>query len=95
MPRIYQLSGKYAVDDFLQEIRTRQGSAGLMNVRALADAADMPYQTLLRRLEHPETFTLGEIAKLVKVIRLSPSTVLSFIGYSKKETDSIEKEFHQ
>lgn len=95
MPRIYQLSGKYAVDDFIQEIRTRQGSAGLMNVRALADAADIPYQTLLRRLEHPETFTLGEIAKLVKVIRLSPSTVLSFIGYSKRETDSIEKEFYQ
>ena len=95
MPKIPQYADKYAAESLLREIRTRQGSAGLMNVRALADAADIPYQTLLRRLEHPETFTLGEIAKLVKVIRLSPSTVLSFIGYSKRETDSIEKEFYQ
>ena len=85
MPKIPQYRDKYAAESLLREIRTRQGAADLMNNRALADASGIPYQTLLRRLKHPEDFTLGEIKLLLKVVPLHPSALLSFLGYSKKD----------
>ena len=85
MPKIPQYRDKYATESLLREIRTRQGAADLMNNRALADASGIPYQTLLRRLKHPEDFTLGEIKLLVKVVPLHPFALLSFLGYGKKD----------
>ena len=83
MPRLSQLNEKYASEAFLREIRTQQGAAGLMNNRALADATGIPYQTLLRRLQHPEDFTLGELRKLIKAIPLQPVELLRFVYPSK------------
>ena len=79
MPKISQLNEKYVNEAFLCEIRTRQGAADLMNNRALADACGIPYQTLLRRLQHPEDFTLGELRKLIKAIPLQPLELLRFV----------------
>lgn len=92
MPKISQLSDKYATEALLREIRTRQGAADLMNIRSLADACGVPYQTLLRRLKHPEDFTLGELKKLIKTLPLHPFAILYFLGYGKKEINSIFKE---
>lgn len=85
MPKISQLRDKYATQDLLREIRTGQGAADLMNVRALSGACGVPYATLLRRLQNPEDFTLGEIRKLVSALPLHPFVLLAFIGYSKKD----------
>ena len=85
MPKISQLSEKYATESLLREIRTQQGSVDLMNTRALADAAGIPYQTLLRRMKSPNDFTLGELKSLVKVVPLHPLALLSFLGYSNKD----------
>ena len=95
MPKIPQYADKYAAESLLREIRTRQGAADLMNNRALADASGIPYQTFLRRLKHPEDFTLGEIRLLVKVIPLNPFSLLSFVGYAKKDIKKYTKEFEQ
>ena len=89
MPKIPQYADKYAAESLLREIRTRQGAADLMNNRALADASGIPYQTLLRRLKHPEDFTMGELKKLVKVVPLHPFALLSFLGYGKKEINKL------
>lgn len=85
MPRINQLQDQYAHEDFLREIRKGQGITGLMHTRALSDASGIPYQTLLRRLQRPEEFTLGEIKKLLKSIPVSPLALLAFVGIRRKD----------
>lgn len=87
MPKLKQYGEKYAAEAFLCEIRKQQGSADLMNSRALSNASGIPYQILLRRLQSPETFTLGEIKKLVRVLPLDPVSLLTFVGirFSRKE----------
>lgn len=90
MPRIPQYQERYAKEDFLQEIRTKQGRANLMNCKALSDVSGIPYQILLRRLQQPECFTLGEIKKLIKALRLDPITLLLFVGYAKKDLCKLE-----
>lgn len=80
MPKLKQYGEKYAAEAFLCEIRKQQGSADLMNSRALSNASGIPYQILLRRLQSPDTFTLGEIKKLARVLPLDPATLLSFVG---------------
>lgn len=89
MPRINQLQDQYAREDLLCEIRKCQGINGLMNCRSLSAACGIPYQVLLRRLQHPENFTLGEIKSLIKAVHLSPYVLLSFVGYAKKDMKNI------
>lgn len=85
MPKIPQLRDKYATDELLREIRTRQGSEDLMNIQALSGACGVPYATLRRRLQNPEDFTLGEFRKLLKTLPLHPLVLLHFVGYSNKD----------
>lgn len=95
MPRIHQLQDKYAAEDFLREIRAGQGAANLMNGRALSDACGIPYQTLMRRIRHPEDFTLGEIKKLVKAVHIHPLVLLSFVGYSKRDFKQFAEQYKE
>lgn len=85
MPRINQLRDQYDREDLLREIRKGQGANGLMSCRSLADACGIPYQTLLRRLQRPEDFTLGEIKKLIKSVPVDPFVLLTFIGIREKD----------
>lgn len=84
MPRIRQYEEKYAREDILREIRTKQGACNLMHIRALADATGIPYATLRRRMMNPDDFTVAELRKLNVVIHLDWEKLLLFIGYSKK-----------
>ena len=70
MPRIRQYEEKYAREDILREIRTKQGACNLMHIRALADATGIPYATLRRRMMNPDDFTVAELRKLNVVIHL-------------------------
>lgn len=85
MPRIRQKAEEYAQADLMREIRKGQGACNLMNCRALSDACGVPYQTLRRRLNDPDNMTLGEMKKLIKVIKLNPLVLLIYLGYSRKE----------
>lgn len=91
MPRIPQYARKYAVEDFQKEVRRQMGEYDLMTKKAVADAAGLDYTTLTRRLKEPGSFTLDQLAKLVKVLRLDPWPILQLAGYSKKDTKSVEK----
>ena len=85
MPRINQKEDQYAREDFLRDVRQRQGSCDLMNGRALSDASGIPYQTLMRRLKQPEDLTADELKKLNKAIGLDPFILLALLGFSRKE----------
>ena len=91
MSRIKQRYAAYAKESFLREIRKQQGILDMMNRRALSEACGIPYQTLLRRLKNPEDFTLGEIKGLLKVLPISPVTLLEFVGISGKDINQIQK----
>lgn len=84
MPRIRQYEAKYAREDILREIRTKQGTYNLMHISALAEATGIPYATLRRRMMNPDDFTVAELRKLNVVIHLDWEKLLQFIGYSKK-----------
>lgn len=92
MPRIKQYAEMYAIEAFLRDIREKQGYFDLMNVRALSDASGIPYQTLLRRLQNPNDFTILELRKLNAAIKLNPITILEMLGFSKKEINQITVE---
>ena len=91
MPRIKQLRDQYNREDLVREIRKGQGENGLMSCRSLAGACGIPYQTLLRRLQRPEDFTLGEIKKLIKSVPVDPFVLLSFVGLREKDLRSHDK----
>ena len=91
MPRINHLRAQSDREDLLREIRKGQGANGLMSCRSLADACGIPYQTLLRRLQRPEDFTLGEIKKLIKSVPVDPFVLLSFVGLREKDLRSHDK----
>lgn len=81
MPRIRQYAQDYARQDFLNEIRERQGSLNLMDVKSLSGASGIPYQILLRRLKNPDDLTLGETRKLCESIRLNPIVLMNYLGF--------------
>lgn len=85
MPRIRQYQEKYAREDILREIRTKQGAYNLMHTKALAGASGIPYCTLRRRLENPDDFTVAELRKLNLVLNLDCEKLLIFMGCSKKQ----------
>lgn len=91
MPKIRQKYDDYAKESLLREIRKCQGAADLMNGKLLSDASGIPYQTLMRRLQSPENFTMGEIRKLHSAINLDPFVLLSFLGYSQKEIKQLQE----
>lgn len=85
MPKLRQLEGKYAEDDFRREIRIRQGYYDLMSQQALAEYAGLPRTTLAKRLSDPDGMTVEELRKLVNAIKPDPAIVLGLLGYGKKE----------
>ena len=85
MPRVLQLSNQYIQSDLLREIRSRQGYHDYRTDKALANASDIPYQTLLRRLANPDDMTLGELRKLNGAIHLNPDILLRVAGCSSSE----------
>lgn len=91
MPRIKQNFECYAKEDFLKEIRCRQGEHDLMSVRALASAAGIAHTTLHEKLREPDRLTVADLKKLTATIRPNPFVVLALLGYKldKKEKGEI------
>ena len=83
MPRLRQLEGKYAEEDFRREIRIRQGYYDLMSQQALAEHAGLPRTTLAKRMAAPAGMTVEELRKLVVAIEPDPAIVLGLLGYKK------------
>lgn len=85
MPRIGQYADKYAADDFRKEIRIRQGEHDLMSTSALAEAADIPRTTVIKRLSDPSSMTFAEFRKLNQTVHPDPVAVLPVLGYTIKD----------
>lgn len=84
MPRIRQNAQRYASEDFLREIRQKQGFHNLMSQRALSGACGIPRSTLSARLASPETLTVEDLRKLVGTIAPDPLIVLALLGYDRQ-----------
>lgn len=93
MPRIRQYAAEYARNDFQRAIRRAQVDADLMRKNKLAEAADIPYSTLWKRLEHPEDMTLGDLQKLIRVLPIPVEAVLTFLGYAAKDIKKMEANY--
>ena len=81
MPRIKAYSEQYTRTDFIKAIKKAQVDADIANTKQLAEAASIPHTTLWRRLQNPDTLTVGQLKTIIKTISLPPEAVLSFLGY--------------
>lgn len=91
MPRLKQLEGKYAEEDFRREVRIRQGYYDLMSQQALAEYAGLPRTTLAKRLSAPEGMTVEELRKLVTAIKPDPLIILGLLGYAQKDIKKMKE----
>lgn len=81
MPRIRQYNEEYAKSDFIKAIKRAQVDADIANIKQLAELVNIPYTTLWRRLQDPDTLTVGQLKTIIKTIPIPPKTVLAFLGY--------------
>ena len=81
MPRIKAYSEQYARTDFIKAIKKAQVDADIANTKQLAELVNIPYTTLWRRLQDPDTLTVGQLKAIIKTIPIPPETVLAFLGY--------------
>ena len=81
MPRIRQYKEEYSKLDFIKAIKKAQVDADIANTKQLAELVNIPYTTLWRRLQDPDTLTVGQLKAIITTIPLPPEAVLSFLGY--------------
>ena len=81
MPRLKAYSEQYARRDFIKAIKKAQVDADIANTKQLAELVNIPYTTLWRRLQDPDTLTVGQLKAIITTIPLPPEAVLSFLGY--------------
>lgn len=81
MPRIRQYKEEYAKADFIKAIKKTQIDADISNFKQLAEQAGIPYTTLWRRLQDPDTLTVGQLKAIITTIPLPAEAVLYFLGY--------------
>lgn len=81
MPRIRQYKEEYAKADFIKAIKKTQIDADIANFKQLAEQSGIPYTTLWRRLQDPDTLTIGQLKAIIKTISLPSDVVLTFLGY--------------
>lgn len=81
MPRIRQYKEEYSKSDFIKAIKKAQVDADIANTKQLAELVNIPYTTLWRRLQDPDTLTVSQLKTIIKAIPLPPEAVLSFLGY--------------
>lgn len=88
MPRIRQYAEKYSNEDFLREIRSKQGYYNLRTQEELGNAIGLPKSTMRKRLINPESLTIQDLRSMIRVLNLSPVAVLKFLGWSDKAIKS-------
>lgn len=85
MPRIRQYAEKYANEDFLKELSHRKVDCGIRTDKELGEMIGVCPSSMSKRKQRPETFAVGELRGLVRVLKPDPVVVLQFLGYSQKE----------
>lgn len=88
MPRIRQYAEKYSNEDFLREIRSKQGYYNLRTQEELGNAIGLPKSTMRKRLINPESLTIQDLRSMIRVLNLSPVAVMKFLGWSDKAIKS-------
>ena len=81
MPRIRQYNNKYANEDFIKVIKKAQIDADITKLKQLAELVDIPYATFWRRIKDPDTLTVEQLRRIIKVLPIPPEAVLAFLGY--------------
>ena len=81
MPRIRQYKEEYARTGFIKAIKKAQVDADIANTKQLAELVNIPYTTLWRRLQDPDTLTVGQLKAIITTIPLPAEAVLYFLGY--------------
>lgn len=92
MPRIRQYAEKYSNEDFLREIRSKQGYYNLRTQEELGNAIGLPKSTMRKRLINPESLTIQDLRSMIRVLNLSPAAVMKFLGWSDKAIKSASGE---
>ena len=92
MPRIKQLSDKYANEDFVKALRVGMLHCGYRSFKEVAKAIPTDPRTLYRKVKEPEKFTIADLRELRKVLNLEPDVLLAFIGFSSKEITRFRKQ---
>lgn len=80
MPRVKQLERTYRTQDFLKAFRRGQAEADLMHLNDVAEAAEIPYSTLWKRMQEPDKLTVAELRKLIRVVPITALDLLAFLG---------------
>ena len=81
MPRLKAYSEQNARRDFIKAIKKAQVDADIANTKQLAELVNIPYTTLWRRLQDPDTLTVGQLKAIITTIPLPAEAVLYFLGY--------------
>ena len=92
MARIRQYAEKYWNEDFLREMRSKQGYYNLRTQEELGNAMGLPKSTMRKRLINPESLTIQDLRSMIRVLNLSPVAVLKFLGWSDKAIKSAFEE---
>ena len=90
MPRIRQYAEQYARKDFQKAIEYARIDADIRNIKMLAESVGIPYTSFWRLLQEPDNITLGQLRKMLGVIKLPAAAVLLFVGYERKEIRNYE-----
>lgn len=92
MPRIKQLSDKYANEDFIKALRVGMLHYGYGSFKEVAKAIPTDPRTLYRKVKEPEKFTIADLRELRKVLNLEPDILLAFLGFNSKEITGFRKQ---
>ncbi len=92
MPRIRQLAGHYAEEDFLKEIKHRMIEAGIKSDRQLAAQIGIGPSTLCKRKQNIHDISISELQEFVRILLPDPGIVLRLVGYSEKEINRFLKD---
>lgn len=82
MPRIRQNAEEYAKADLKKAFLHGLVEADKPNAKAVYEAAKMglSYPTFMRRMAHPEEFTLAELRRLLPLLPVPEGEIQKFIG---------------
>lgn len=95
MPRIRQKAEEYAQTDFLKEVESRCVWAGLKNNEDLANKVGVSAGTIGNIKRDPGRLRVDILREMIRQLKLNPSIVLCFLGYSSKDIRKWAKEYLQ
>ena len=95
MPRIRQKADEYSEQDFLKEVNARCVWAGIKTNDDLGSALGISASTAGNYKREPGKIRVDVLRKMIRQLKLDPSIVLFFLGYTGKDIRSFAKAYLQ